>query len=170
MWRTWACARSDPNGATMPIATVIVTGSIRVPAGEHLDGATLDATQWVESGRHTLNAEFAAAGNRKHRRAAGRLRLLLRRARLIPSPAGAPVYDCPLSFGGFARSRTRRAQSSPSCRSFAFSGSLTRRVWRSGRPVPGGAGGRPRGRFGSSMPRSLRQTKNGGGICIAGRQ
>lgn len=43
----------------MPIATVIVTGSIRVPAGEHLDGATLDATQWVESGRHTLNAEFA---------------------------------------------------------------------------------------------------------------
>lgn len=56
------------------------------------------------------------------------------------------------SFGGFAFSSTLRAQASPSCKSFAFSASLTRKVCFSVRPAPEPAG-RPRGRFGcSSMP------------------
>lgn len=50
----------------MPIATVIVTRAFLVPAGEHLDGATLEQPQWLHDGQHTLALEFA-------QRQAGRL-------------------------------------------------------------------------------------------------
>lgn len=54
-------------------------------------------------------------------------------------------------FGGLARSSTARAQSSPCCFTLALSALVMRNVCRSVRASSGGAGGRPRGRFSSSM-------------------
>ncbi len=66
-----------------------------------------------------------------------------------------PLREHMSYFGGFAFSSTRRAHASPSCCNLAFSASLTRSVCFSVRPVPGGAGGRPRGRFVCSSIRSF---------------
>jgi len=43
----------------MKIATVSVCAAIYVPAGQHLNGAVLDAPQWARKGTHTMEAEFA---------------------------------------------------------------------------------------------------------------
>ncbi|QOR55705.1 MAG: putative DNA polymerase [Phage 65_10] len=72
----------------------------------------------------------------------------------IPTPERQVLNYSP-SFGGFAFSSARRAHASPCSSSFAFRASLTRRVCFSVRPVPGGAGGRPRGRFGCSSMRAF---------------
>lgn len=55
------------------------------------------------------------------------------------------------SFGGFARSKTARAQSSPCSRTLAFRAAVMRKVCRSVRALSGGAGGLPGGRLGCSM-------------------
>lgn len=41
------------------IATVAVLQPIRIPAGAHLDGATLDAPAWAMRGEHAILADFA---------------------------------------------------------------------------------------------------------------
>lgn len=43
----------------MQIATVRVAAAVYVPAGEYLNGATLDAPQWARPGQHTMGVEFA---------------------------------------------------------------------------------------------------------------
>lgn len=43
----------------MSIATVAVIRPIRIPAGDHLDGATLTSPAWAMEGQHTISTGAA---------------------------------------------------------------------------------------------------------------
>ncbi len=71
----------------MRIATVQVAAPVYVPAGQYLNGVTLDAPAWARPGQHTMDAEFA-----RQQDAAGMLE--------IESIDGAMVLWAPCCGGG----------------------------------------------------------------------